>query len=151
MSDIYFSARTLGFYSTDLHRDIPDDRVWVDAAAYRALMIGQTEGKQIVADDQGAPVLVENAGPPSGDALAAWRSVATASRFQARMALRNAGLFDAAEAAISASGNALLQEAWASASEFRRTSPAILAMGAALGLDDVAVDHLFRDAAQITA
>lgn len=79
------------------------------------------------------------------------RAAMTVSRFQARAALRVAGLFDAAEAAIAASADPILIEAWASASEFRRTSPSIAAMGAALGLTDEQVDDLFDAAARIEA
>ena len=79
------------------------------------------------------------------------RAAMVVSRFQARAALRQAGLFDAANAAISASEDPILAEAWASASVFSRQSPAIAAMASALGLTDDEVDDLFRAAAQITA
>lgn len=79
------------------------------------------------------------------------RAAMVVSRFQARAALRQAGLFEGAEAAIAASGDPILQEAWVSATEYRRPSPSILAMSAALGLTDKQVDDLFRTAAQIEA
>lgn len=83
--------------------------------------------------------------------LADVRAAMVVSRFQARAALRQAGLFEAANAAISASDDAILAEAWASASVFSRLSPAIAAMASALGLTAEEVDDLFQAAAQITA
>lgn len=43
------------------------------------------------------------------------------------------------------------QLAWTDAQEFRRTSPTLLTMGAALGLDSAALDDLFTVAAEIEA
>jgi hypothetical protein len=41
--------------------------------------------------------------------------------------------------------------AWTEAQEFRRTSPTVLTMGAALGLDDASLDALFITASGIEA
>lgn len=76
---------------------------------------------------------------------------ASVSIFQARTALRRAGLFDAAEAAVQASGDAEIQDAWVYAAEFPRTSPTIAALAHQLGLTDAQIDDLFRAAALITA
>lgn len=73
------------------------------------------------------------------------------SRFQARAALLNAGLLAQADAAVAGSGNALLQLAWTDAVSFKRNSPGIAALAPALGLDDAALDDLFRAAAEIVA
>lgn len=73
------------------------------------------------------------------------------SRFQARAALLNAGLLAQADAVVAASGNALLQLAWTDAVSFKRNSPGIAALAPALGLDDAALDDLFRAAAEIVA
>lgn len=73
------------------------------------------------------------------------------SRFQARAALLNAGLLAQADAAVAGSGNALLQLAWTDAVSFKRNSPGIAALAPALGLDDGALDDLFRAAAEIVA
>ena len=81
-------------------------------------------------------------------ALAAERAAMVASRFQAKAALMQAGLLDAAEAAIAAS-DTLTRLAWAEAVEYRRDSPAIASIAAALGLTDAQVDDLFRAAMQI--
>jgi len=74
------------------------------------------------------------------------------SRFQARMALRNAGLFDAADAAMNdPSTPVIAMEAWQTAQIFRRSSPTVAAMAAALGLTDQQLDELFVAAGQIEA
>lgn len=73
------------------------------------------------------------------------------SMFQARTALRRAGLLAAVEATVAASGDPEIQDAWEYATEFPRTSPTIAALAAQIGLTDAQVDDLFRVAATITA
>lgn len=74
---------------------------------------------------------------------------AVVSRFQARAALMQIGKLQDAEAAVVATGDALVQMAWAEATEFRRTSPTINSLGAAIGLSATDIDDLFRAAAAI--
>ena len=69
------------------------------------------------------------------------------SRFQARRALKDAGVFAQVEAAI-AQADEFTQDAWADAQEFRRDSQMILTLGTALDLD---LDALFISAAKIEA
>jgi hypothetical protein len=77
---------------------------------------------------------------------------AAVSRFQARMALRNAGLFDAVDAALTdPSAPIAAVEAWNTAQEFRRQSPTIAAMAQALQLGEEQLDALFRAAGKIEA
>lgn len=73
------------------------------------------------------------------------------SMFQARTALRRAGLLAAVEAAVAASADPEIQDAWEYATEFPRTSPTLAALAAQIGLTDAQVDDLFRVAATITA
>lgn len=73
------------------------------------------------------------------------------SRFQAKAALALAGLLAQADAAVAASGNAVLQLAWSDATTFKRNSPGIMALAPAIGLDDAALDQLFISAAGIAA
>lgn len=73
------------------------------------------------------------------------------SRFQARAALHAAGLLSSVEDAIATGADVFTQIAWADAAEFRRNSPTIAALAAALGLSEEQVDNLFRQAATITA
>lgn len=74
------------------------------------------------------------------------------SRFQARAALLLAGLLDDVEALMSAPGTpALAKLAWADAQEFKRNSPTVQAMAAAIGLTEAQLDELFTTAAGIDA
>lgn len=73
------------------------------------------------------------------------------SRFQARAALHAAGLLSSVEDAIATGADVFTQIAWADAAEFRRNSPTIATLAAALGLSEEQVDNLFRQAATITA
>lgn len=70
------------------------------------------------------------------------------SAFQARAALLGVNLLDAAEAVV-AQASPLAQLAWKEAQEFRRSSPLILSMAPAIGLDEAGLDALFIAAAQI--
>ena len=55
---MYYSKTTGGFYSFDIHGStMPSDCVEIDDATYRSLLAGQSTGKQIVADQDGNPIL----------------------------------------------------------------------------------------------
>ena len=74
------------------------------------------------------------------------------TRFQARAALARAGLFTTVQSAMSAfPADDERRLAWEDAQEFRRTSPTMLQMAAALGLSDAQLDALFTTAAGIEA
>jgi len=88
--------------------------------------------------------------PTPEEALAAWRATAEVSRFQAFAALYADGKLDDAEAAVAAAGG-LTVIAWQNAQVFKRASPMMNALAPALGLDDEALDDLFRAAALIEA
>ena len=76
----------------------------------------------------------------------------TVSRFQARAALHNAGmLVDVEELIASPATDPITVIAWQDAQEFRRTSPTIAGMAAALGWTDQQLDDLFIAAALIDA
>lgn len=117
---------------------------------------GQVFAYDTPADRQkfGAPNLVEiteaevaalTAPPPS----AVPQSV---TRFQARAALSRAGLFTTVNTAMVAFPIGDERRlAWEDAQEFRRTSPTMLQMAAALGLSDAQLDALFTTAAGIEA
>lgn len=74
----------------------------------------------------------------------------TVSAFQAFQALADFDLLDVAEAAI-AQADAKSQRAFHKATEFRRTSPTVLAIATALGITETELDDLFRHAADIEA
>lgn len=146
-----FSPTTVGFYDLRVHpRDlIPEDAIEITEEAYEALLDGQAVGQTIVPDATGNPVLVEAATDAEAE-LIAWRANAAVSRFQARAALHAAGLLDAAEAAV-AGAEPIVRIAWADAAEWRRNSPTIAAIAAALDLTSEQIDDLFIQAATITA
>ena len=83
-------------------------------------------------------------------ALRKKREAMVISRFQAREALRDAGLLDTVEAAIYADGvDARIVHAWEDVTEFRRTSPSIAAIAGLLGMSDEQIDDLFERGSQI--
>ena len=60
---MFYSATTGGFYTAEIHGDnIPADAVEITAEEHAALLDGQSNGKRIVADANGHPVLQD---PPS--------------------------------------------------------------------------------------
>jgi hypothetical protein len=73
------------------------------------------------------------------------------SRFQARRALKDFGLFAQVETMIAASGNDFLQDAWADAQEFREDSNFVQALGAELDLTPEQIGAIFDAAALIVA
>lgn len=74
------------------------------------------------------------------------------SKFQAKAALRGAGLLDQVEQMMAdPAADPLAVLAWTDAQEFRRSSPTVAAMAGALGLDAAALDALFTTAAGIEA
>jgi hypothetical protein len=83
--------------------------------------------------------------------LASERNRMIVSRFQAKEALRQAGLLQIVDQAINSSDNETAKLAWTEAVEFRRTSPTILAISSQLGLTEEQIDDLFRAAKTLEA
>ena len=60
---LYYSKQTGGFYHSDYHADhmigenIPEDAIEITEDYHRELFEGQGQGKQIIADDNGYPIL----------------------------------------------------------------------------------------------
>lgn len=74
------------------------------------------------------------------------------TRFQARAALHLAGLLESVESLMAdPNTDPLARIAWQDAQEFRRNSPTVLGMAAALGLTEAGLDALFIQAAGIEA
>jgi hypothetical protein len=71
------------------------------------------------------------------------------SRFQAKAAMLQAGLLDQVELLI-AGGDAVTQLAWAEAVEYRRDSPLINSLAAAMDMTAEQVDDLFIAAGQVS-
>lgn len=88
--------------------------------------------------------------PTPPDPIIAERDAMMCSRFQAMVALMDAGLLADVQIAIGGAGP-LAQLAWAEATEFHRNSPTIAAIASGLGLTDLQTDDLFRASMAITA
>jgi len=81
-----------------------------------------------------------------------WRDHASVSAFQARAALKRAGYMVRVRGLMSQlDQDDETRMAWETAREFRRMSPAMLAMAAQMGLDDQALDSLFESGSKIEA
>ncbi|WP_404466268.1 hypothetical protein LG331_08260 [Vreelandella aquamarina] len=84
--------------------------------------------------------------------LTAWRESATVSAFQAHQALDDAGYIEQVEAMMADPMTPVkTRRAWQMAQEFRRMSPTVLELAAAIGLTDEQVDDLFKHALTISA
>jgi hypothetical protein len=68
--------------------------------------------------------------------------------FQGKVVLHRRGMIEAAEAIATAAGGETLF-AWERAQEWRRDSPTITGLGAALGLSGEQIDDLFIEAAGV--
>lgn len=57
---MFYSKSTGGFYTEEIHgTGIPHDAVAISAELHASLMEGQFQNKQIVADSNGFPILVD--------------------------------------------------------------------------------------------
>lgn len=136
---MFYSAQTGGFYDRAIHTNIPADAVEITREEWQGLLEGQAAGKVIVAGKGGKPELRE----PAPAAPFVPRSVTPR---QARLALLAAGHLQAVQEAMSALPEAAKIE-WEYSTAVERESALVAQMGAALGLDDAALDQLFTTAA----
>ena len=66
---MFYSKSTGGFYTREIHGDnIPDDAVEITEAEHAALIEGQSQGKRIVADESGRPIL-QDPPPPTPEQI----------------------------------------------------------------------------------
>lgn len=86
--------------------------------------------------------------PTPEELLAAERAQMRCSPLQGRLALAAAGLLPQVETAVAAADQTT-QVAWEYAVEWKRTSPMISTMAAAVGMTETQIDDLFRSAMQI--
>lgn len=60
MEKLYYSKSTGGFYSSLIHNtNIPEDVVEITKEEHEALLMGQSDGKRIITNDEGKPVLAD--------------------------------------------------------------------------------------------
>ena len=70
---MFYSKSTNGFYSREIHgENIPSDAVEITAEDHAALIEGQSQGKRIVADKNGFPILVD---PPKPTSAEIWERI----------------------------------------------------------------------------
>lgn len=79
----FYSKSTRGFYDTAVHSAMPADAVEITAAHYKALLEGEKQGKRIVFDGSGAPVLADPPAPTLADLKAAKNAEINAARLTA--------------------------------------------------------------------
>ena len=66
---MFYSKSTGGFYTREIHGDnIPADAVEITEVEHAALLEGQSQGKRIVADENGRPVL-QDPPPPTAEQI----------------------------------------------------------------------------------
>jgi hypothetical protein len=119
---------------------------WAAAVARVAASAGMGVAPQEILDAQANYEAAEAA--LAAEQLAVKR--ATVTRLQALLALEAGGYLatvDAYMATLARGDSSRL--AWENAQVFERSSPVVAAMGAMLGLDDVAIDALFTAASNI--
>lgn len=73
------------------------------------------------------------------------------SSFQAREVMRRHNLLDQVTAYVNGANDPTLTLAWEYATEFVRNGQFVTSLASNFGLDDAALDDLFREAATITA
>ena len=61
---MFYSKSSGGFYSPDIHDEMPADVVTISDEEWTALLDGQTTGKVITADADGYPKLADPPPPP---------------------------------------------------------------------------------------
>lgn len=70
---MFYSESTGGFYDSAIHGDnIPADVVEITVEEHQALIEGQSQGKRIVADGNGFPMLAD---PPAPTAAEVWERI----------------------------------------------------------------------------
>lgn len=143
---MYYAKSTGGFYDRDIHGDrIPEDAVEITKAEHTALLAGQAEGKRIVPDAGGVPVLQE---PPPFVAP----DVGQVTMRQARLALLESGKLDLVAPAIdqlSEPDRTKARIEWEFAQDVRKDWPLIQGLAPSIGLDAAALTALFNRAATL--
>lgn len=63
---IYYSPSRKGFFDSEIHTELPADRLFVTDEVYRALLTGQSMGQRIMPGADGVPELQAQPPPPPG-------------------------------------------------------------------------------------
>jgi len=99
---MFYSKSTGGFYASEIHGDnIPADAVEITEAEHAALLEGQSQGKRIVADENGRPIL-QDPPPPTAEQIIAQYAAGVQQHLDAFARTRNYdGILSAATYATS--------------------------------------------------
>ena len=144
---MFYSAQTNGFYTREIHgANIPKDAVEISDDNYKALLEGQANGKEIVPNENGYPILVDRPDPktliPNSVTIR-----------QAKLALLDADLLDkideAIEAIPDAKQKAKAKIEWEYAQTVERDSELTKLIAYNLGLSDEQLDDLFLKASEL--
>lgn len=72
---MFYSKKTGGFYTREIHgANIPADAVEITTEQHAALIDGQSQGRRIVADQNGFPVLADPPPPTEAELVAQYES-----------------------------------------------------------------------------
>lgn len=136
---MFYSPTTNGFYTLEIHgSNIPADSVEITAEQYAALLQGQSEGKQIVPDENGFPILITPEVIPFVPNSITMR--------QCRLQLIADGVYATVNAAVEQMP-LTAQIEWEYAATIDRSNPLVPAMQALLEWDDARVDQFYTQAA----
>lgn len=142
---MYYSALAKGFFLNATDRD---DCVEITSDQHSQLLTAQSNGKVITSDEQGYPISID----PSPPSLEELRENMNVTAFQAKAALARVGMYENVVALMNSTETPFeVKLAWNEVLTFKRLSPTVLTLGAALQLDDEALDNLFELAATIDA
>ena len=140
-----YSKMTNGFYDNALKElygdNWPNDLIEITDTAYYYLLKGQTEGKVIISDETGAPILVDSAQQ--------YTIINSITKRQAMLQLDSIDLYDDILNFINQSESKILKIEFEYSSIFERNSPVVLAMAEQFKLSDEQVDLLFAEAVKL--
>lgn len=141
---MHYSPSTNGFYIREIHGDnIPADAVEITVEEHQTLLEGQSNGKRIVADEDGFPTLQD----PLPQEPVIPQQV---TRAQGKVVLIQMGLWqpvlDYVAGIADPVQRALAEVALHETQFWQRSSPFLAQAAAALGMTDAQLDELFMQA-----
>lgn len=71
---MFYSKSTGGFFDVAIHAAIPSDAVEITREEHAALLAGQSNGKRIIADADGRPVLADQPAPTQAQVIAQYEA-----------------------------------------------------------------------------
>lgn len=138
---MFYSATTKGFYDVNIHGDnIPDGAVEITEERHAELLDGQSNGQQIVPDENGYPILITPEDVPYIPRAVSMR--------QARLQLLALNSYSTVNNAIATMPEAAQIE-WEYATDVPRENPLVPAMAQLLGWSEADTDLYFTEAAKL--